>query len=149
MQKLSVPLIYILLVIAALVWGFIIMFLVQGAWLKNIQAKLNSTQAVGLPTSATPIPNFSIPTAPKPVSMGKEVILNEVGITVTRVINPANNYIGKAALPSVLGKDKQYLVVDIKVRCISKSKTCRVVEFDFGVETKNGQDYPAEFSTDY
>jgi uncharacterized protein DUF4352 len=149
MRKLSIPLIYILLVIAALAWGFIIMFIVQSAWLKNVEAKLTSTPFVGLPTSTTPISNFSIPPAPNPVSIGKESIVNEVGITVSRVINPANTYIGKAALPSVLGKDKQYLVVDIKVRCVSKSKICRVVEFDFGVETKKGQDYPAEFSTDY
>src|ERR1051326_4641855 len=148
MRKLSITLIYILLVIAALVWGVIIMFFVQRAWLKNVEAKLTSTQSAGLPISTAPVSNFSIPTALNPVSIGKEVILNDVGITVTRVIYPANTYIGKAALPSVLGTDKQYLVVDIKVRCISK-KTCRIVEFDFGVETKGGQDFPAEFSTDY
>ena len=149
MRNLSTTFVYILLVIAALIWGFIIMMLVQGAWLKNVQAKLTSAPSIGLPTSTTPISNFSFPTAVAPVSQGVEVIINNLGITVTRVINPADSYMGKAALPSVVGKDKQYMVVDIKVRCVSKSEACRATEFDFGVETKDGQDYTAELSIDY
>jgi hypothetical protein len=150
MRKLSITLIYILLVIAALVWGFIIMFLVQGAWLKNVQAKLNPTSFIGLPTSTTPISNFSIPTAPNPVSVGKEVLINHLGITVTSVVRPADKFVAnadKTNLPPEKGKD--YLMVYIKVRCVSKSETCRVTEFDFGVHSKAGHDYPAELSGNF
>jgi hypothetical protein len=135
-----------LLIVAAL--ALLALILIRMAWLKAIRSVLNSSQPVALPTSATPIPNFSIPTAPAPVSVGKEAIVNNLGITVIRVINPADNYIGKAALPSVRQEGKQYLVVDIKVRCASKTK-CRLTEFDFGVQTKSGHDYPAELSIDY
>src|SRR5215510_3690489 len=140
MRKLSITFIYILLVIAALVWGFIIMLLVQGKWLKSIQAKINSTQSVGFPTSAAQLPSFSMPTAPNPVSVGQEAVINHVGITVTGVIYPADAYVGKAVIPYLLNGGKHYLVVDVKVRCLSQSQTCRVQDFDFGVEAKSGQD---------
>src|SRR5437867_565158 len=116
MRNLSITLIYILLVIAALVWGFIIMILVQGAWLKNVQSKLTSTASIGLPTSTTPISNFSIPTVPNPVSLGKEVLINHFGITVTSVVRPADKIVAnadKTNLPPEQGKD--YLMVYIKV----------------------------------
>jgi hypothetical protein len=150
MRNLSTTLVYILLIIAAFIWGLIIMFLVQSAWLKNVQSKLTSTPFVGFPTSTTPISNFSIPTAPNPVSVGKEVIFNTLGITVTSVIRPADKIVAnadKTNLPPEPGKD--YLMVYIKVRCVSKSEPCRVTEFDFGVHSKAGHDYPAELSGNF
>lgn len=110
---------------------------------------LNSGQPLGLPTSMTPISGLSISTAPAPVSLGKEVVINNLGITVTRVISPADSYVGKAAFPSVLREGKEYLVVDVKVRCVSSGEKCHLTEFDFGVETKSGRDYPAELSGNY
>jgi uncharacterized protein DUF4352 len=150
MRNLSITLIYILLVIAALIWGLVIMFLVQRAWLKNVQLKLTSTPFVGLPTSTTPISNFSIPTAPNSVSVGKEAIINKLGITVKSVVRPADKIVAnadKTNLPPEPGKD--YLMVYIKVRCVSKSESCRVTEFDFGVHSKAGHDYPAELSGNF
>lgn len=110
---------------------------------------LDSNRSFGLPTSTTPIPSFSFPTVSAAVSVGKEVLINNLGITVTRVISPADQYMGKAASPSVLREGKEYLVVDIKVRCISPKENCHLTEFDFGVETKDGQEYPAELSGNY
>ena len=121
----------------------------QKAWLSAIRFMLNANRAFGLPTSTTPIPSFSFPTASAPVSVGKEAIVNHLGITVTQVIRPADQYMGKAAWPSVLQEGKEYLVVNIKVRCISSTEKCHLTEFDFGVETKDGQDYPAELSGNY
>jgi len=121
----------------------------QKAWLIAIQYMLTSGNSPGLPTSTTPISGFSIPTAPAPVSLGKEAIINNLGITVTRVISPADTYIGKAAFPSVLREGKEYLVVDVKVRCVSSGEKCHLTESDFGVETKGGRDYPAELSVSY
>ena len=139
----SVPLLIItLLCLCALLFY-------QKALLAGIQFMLNSNHAFGLPTSTTPISSFSIPTAPNPVSVGKEAISNGLGITVTRVISPADNYLGKAAWPSVLREGKEYLVVDVKVRCVSSEKKCRLTESDFGVETKNRDDYTAELSGNY
>jgi hypothetical protein len=54
--------------------------------------------------------------------------------------------LGKAVLPSVACEGKEYLVVDVKVRCVSSEEKCHLTEFDFGVETKGGRDYPAELS---
>jgi hypothetical protein len=139
----SVP---VLIVGALCLFGFIFY---QKAWLIAIQYMLISGNSPGLPTSTTPISGFSFPTAPAPVSLGNEGIINNLGITVTRVISPADIYIGKAASPSVLREGKEYLVVDIKVRCVSSGEKCHLTEFDFGVETKGGGDYPAELSGNY
>src|SRR5919198_2260766 len=107
----------------------------QKAVLLVIRFMLSSGNSSGLPTSTTPISGLSIPTAPAPVSVGKEALINDLGITVTRVISPANTYMGKAAFPSVLQEGKEYLVVDVKVRCLSSKEKCHLTEFDFGVET--------------
>lgn len=121
----------------------------QRAVLIAIQFMLNSGNSSGVPTSTTPISGLSIPTAPAPVAVGKEASINHLGITVTRVISPADTYLGKAAFPSVLREGKEYLVVDVKVRCVSSGEKCHLTEFDFGVETKGGGDYPAELSGNY
>jgi hypothetical protein len=57
--------------------------------------------------------------------------------------------VGKANKFNVLEKDEEYLVVYIKTRCVSKSETCRLTEFDFGVHSDAGRDYPAELSGNY
>jgi Telomeric repeat-binding factor 2. len=122
----------------------------QKAWLIAIQYMLsNPGQAGGIPTSTTQIAGFSIPTASAPVSLGKEAIINDLGISVTRVISPADSYLGKAALPSVARDGKEYLIVDVKVRCISPDEKCHLSEFDFGIETKGGHDYAAELTGSY
>lgn len=139
----SVP----LLIVAVLCLFAFIFY--QKALLVGIQLLLKSNRSLGLATSTTPISSFSIPTAASAVSLGKEAIANDIGITITRVISPADRYMGKAALSSVLQEGKEYLVVDVKVRCISSDKSCHVIEFDFGVETKSGHDYPAELSVSY
>jgi len=84
-----------------------------------------------------------------PVSQGVESFVGNLGITVMRVLNPADNYVGKAAKYSVLDTDEQYLLVDVKVRCVSAEETCRITEFDFGVESNAGRDYPAELSGNF
>src|SRR5262245_20683201 len=97
-----------------------------------IQYKLlTSSEASGLPASTTPISGLSIPTAPAPVLLGKEAIVKDLGITVTSVISPADRYMGPAALPSVIQEGKEYLVVDVKVRCVSSEEKCHLTEFDF------------------
>src|SRR5215475_12157221 len=103
----------------------------QKAWLLAIQYMLlTSNKDNGLPVSTTPISGLSIPTAPAPVSLGKEAIVNNLGITATSVISPADRYMGIAALPSVIQEGKEYLVVDVKVRCVSSEEKCHVTEFD-------------------
>ena len=136
----------LLIVTLLCLFGFIFY---QRTLLLAIQYLLVSGKIGGLPTSTTPISGVSFPTAPAPVSLGKEILLNDLGIAVTRVISPADSYMGAAALPSVKRDGKEYLVVDIQVRCVSTGENCRVSEFDFGVETKAGHDYPAELSGTY
>jgi hypothetical protein len=57
--------------------------------------------------------------------------------------------VGNAGIYRSLDQDEQYLLVDIKVRCISATETCRLTEFDFGVHTNSGRDYTAEFSSSF
>ena len=122
----------------------------QKAWLIAIQYMLaHPGEGSGLPTSTTQVAGFAIPTAPAPVSVGKEAVINNLGITVTRVISPADSYIGKAALPSVARDGKEYLLVGVKVRCTSPDEKCNLSEFDFGIETKGGHDYAAELTGSY
>lgn len=138
----------ILTLLAAMALGLLSLLFFQNLWLSKVQQMLNSSQSTGLPVSAT-MPVSSFPTAPAPVSQGVESIVGNVGITLIRVVNPADNYVGKAAKYSVLDQDEQYLLVDIKVRCVSAEETCRITEFDFGVESKSGRDYPAELSGNF
>lgn len=147
MQKLPRGLSLIVLIIAVPCLFALILY--QRALLTGIQFMVNSNRDFGLPTPTTPIPSISFPTASAPVSVGKEAIINDLGITVTRVISPADRYMGKAAWPSVLQEGKEYLVVDVKVRCVASKEKCHLTEFDFGVETKSGHDYAAELSGMY
>jgi uncharacterized protein DUF4352 len=136
----------LLVVLALAIFGLLIF---QGLWLKKVQQMLNSNRSSGQPVSTAAVSGFSFPTASDAVSQGVESIVGNVGITVTRVINPANSYVGKAAKYTTLDKGDQYLLVDIKVRCISSKEKCRLTEFDFGVESNAGRDYPAELSGNF
>ena len=149
MRKSSIGTI-LLTLLTALALGIVSLLFFQDLWLKKVQQMLNSNQSSGLPVSSTmPVSNFSFPTAPAPVSQGVESVIGNVGITVTRVINPADTYVGQSAKYTVLDKGDQYLMVDIKVRCVSSKEKCRLTEFDFGVESNSGRDYPAELSGNF
>jgi len=149
MRKSSIGTI-LLTLLTALALGIVSLLFFQDLWLKKVQQMLNSSQSSGLPVSSTmPVSNFSFPTAPAPVSQGTESIVGNVGITVIRVVNPADNYVGKAAKYTVLDAGDQYLLVDVKVRCVSADESCRLSEFDFGVESNAGRDYPAELSGNF
>ncbi len=122
----------------AAVIGFISLYLFQSVWLKLILHKLNSTQSAGLPVSSTPISGFSFPTKSAPASLGTELKIGNLGITVTSVIRPAGKIVESADKTNIIPeKDKEYLMVNIKTRCISKSETCRLTEFDFGIHSKS------------
>ena len=136
------------LLIAAIV-ALLMMYIFQGAWLKLIMHMMSSSQSAGLPTSSTPISGLSFATQAPAVSLNTEVKVGNLGITVTGIVSPANHVIGTANRFNVLEKDEEYLVVYIKTRCVSKSETCRVTEFDFGVESDSGRDYPAELTVSY
>jgi|WetSurMetagenome_2_1015567.scaffolds.fasta_scaffold414082_1 hypothetical protein len=114
-----------------------------------IQVMIHSGSSSGLPVSTTQVSGFSFPTASAPVALGKEAIVDPLGITVTRVIRPADRYLGNAAFPSVPREGKEYLVVDVSVRCLSSAEKCHLTEFDFGLETQAGHDYAAELSGNY
>ena len=130
--------------------GLLSLYLFQSAWLNVISRMLNSSQSTGLPgSSSTPVTGFSLPTARAPASIGTELTVGNLGITVTGIVSPADHVIGKSNRFNVLEKDEEYLVVYMKTRCVSKSETCRVTEFDFGLESDAGRDYPAELSGSY
>jgi len=148
MRKSSIGTI-LLTVLTALALGVVSVLFFQNLWVKKVQQMLNSSQSAGLPVSTAPVSGISISTAPNAVAQGVESIAGNVGITVIRVINPADTYVGKSAKYTVLDKGEQYLLVDIKVRCVSPKEKCRVTEFDFGVESNSGGDYPAELSGNF
>jgi len=140
-----------LIISVLLLFGLAILslFVFQSAWLKMISYLLNSNQSAGLPVSSTPINGFSFPTAQAPAPVGKELTAGNLAITVRRVVRPADTTVGDAGLFNTLEQDEQYLLVDIQVRCLSSAETCRLTEFDFGVRTGSGRDYPAEFSSGF
>jgi hypothetical protein len=129
--------------------GVFALYLFQSAWLAMIQYLLNSNPAYASPVSTSLVPTFTFPKIIGPVSPGREAVVGNLGISVTRVISPADSYMGKAAFPAVALEGKEYLVVDVTVRCVSSAEKCHLTEFDFGVETKDGQVTPAELSGDY
>jgi hypothetical protein len=129
--------------------GVLALYLFQSAWLAMIQYLLNSSQSSALPISTVVVPTFTFPKVIGPVSPGREAMVGNLGITVTRVISPADSYMGKAAFPAVALEGKEYLAVDVTVRCFFSAEKCHLTESDFGVETKDGQVTPAELSGDY
>jgi hypothetical protein len=147
MRKYTNGLIISLLVVVAV--ALLSLYVFQSLWLKLISRMLNSSQSAGLPTSSTPISGFSFPTHRAPASVGTELTVGNLGITVTGIVSPADAMVGKANKFNVLEKDEEYLVVYIKTRCVSKSETCRVTESDFGVQSDAGRDYAAELSGNY
>jgi len=127
--------------------GLLSLYLFQSAWLNMISRMMSNSQSTGLPgSSSTPISGFSLPTARAPVSIGTELTVSNLGITVSGIVSPADHVVGTANRFNVLEKDEEYLVVYIKTRCVSTTETCRVTESDFGVESNSGRDYPAELS---
>ena len=136
-----------LLIVAAIVLASL--YLSQSFWLKMVERMLNSSQSTGLPTSSTPISGFSFPRQRAPASLNIELTVGNLGITVTGIVSPANHVVGTANRFNVLEKDEEYLVVYIKTRCVSNSESCRVTEFDFGVHSDAGRDYPAELTTGF
>ena len=127
----------------------LVLYVFQRGGLLAIQYMLIKSMSTGMPVSSTPITGLSIPTAPGPVSIGTESIMGNVGITVTGIMLPANGYVGNTARYTALDKGEEYLRVDIKVRCVSSKEKCHLTEFDFGVQTQSGKDYPAELSGGY
>jgi len=109
----------------------------------------SSSQSNGLPTSSTPISGISFPTQPPAAPLNTERQVGNLGITVTGIVSPANHIIGNSNRFNVLEKDEEYLIVYIKTRCVSTSETCHLTEFDFGLESDSGRDYPAELSGNY
>ncbi len=134
----------------ALGLGLLSLFICQQIWLAYISYQLtHQPESAGLPISSTPvISNFSFPTAQPSAPVGSEVTFGNTAIMVIRFERPANAQVVKAGYRT-LEKDEEYLLVDIRVRCISASETCRLTEFDFGVTTSSQRDYTAQFSTDF
>jgi hypothetical protein len=129
--------------------GLLSLFVCQKIWLAFISYQITQqTESGGLPVGTMPVSGLSFPTARPPAPVGSEVTFGNFAITVTRFERPANAQVAKAGYKT-LEKDEEYLLVDIRVRCISASETCRLTEFDFGVESSSGRDYPAEFSTSF
>lgn len=147
MLKSTNSLIGALLLLAALI--VLVLYVFQRGGLLAIQYMINQSQSTGLPASSTPVTGFSFPTARAPAALNTELTVGNLGITVTGIVSPADHVVGKANRFNVLEKDEEYLVVYIKTRCVSKSETCRVTEFDFGVESDAGRDYPAELSVSF
>ena len=147
MLKSTNSLIGALLLLAAFI--VLVLYVVQRGGLLAILYMLSQNQPSGLPASSTPVTGFSFPTARAPAALNTELTVGNLGITVTGIVSPADHVVGTANRFNVLEKNEEYLVVYIKTRCVSKSETCRVTEFDFGVESDDGRDYPAELSVSF
>jgi hypothetical protein len=133
--------------VIALIVGLLSLYFFQGVWLKAIEYMLaKSGESAAFPAS-TPIAGMSFATAPAPVGANVEVVHGSVAISVTRAVHPAN-LMGGSQLTSIKsGQD--YLLVDIKVRCLSTDETCYISETDFAVHGTGGKDYSAELSGFY
>ncbi len=130
--------------------SIVLLFVFQNVWWGMVQTLMLKASQATLPVSTTPITGISFATSAAPVPVGRESISGNVAITVTRVNNPADYYVAKAAQFSKLKDDEQYLVAEIEVRCLSSAKeSCRLTEFDFGVKSSSGRDYATELSGGY
>ncbi len=133
----------------AIILAILALIVIQSAWLALVSYLLNTNQSAALPVSSTPITGFAIPTRQPPASIGTELTVGNMAITATRVVRPADSIVGTGSLYKSLESGEQYLLVGIRVRCISTDETCRLTEFDFGLSVDGGRDYTAEFSSSF
>src|SRR5436190_14576211 len=106
--------------------GLLSLVVCQNLWLAFISYQLNhQSESAGLPVGTMPVSGLSFPTARPPAPGGSEVTFGNFAITVMRFERPANAQVAKAGYKT-LEKDEEYLLVDIRVRCISTSETCRL-----------------------
>jgi hypothetical protein len=139
---------FLLRLLLAIVLVILVLTLVPGVWLLLISHLLKASQSAGLPQfSTTPLSGFAFPTPRAPGRVGEEVTVGKVAIRVTGVVRPANARVGEASTYQGLGDGEEYLLVDISVRCLSASESCRLTEFDFGVRSASGRERPAEFAS--
>ena len=131
--------------------GIVALFVFQSVWLGVVQTMLLNSQGTSLPTSPTmPVSGLTFPTTGPPVRIGVESTLGNVAITVTRVFSPADFQVARYATYSILEEGEEFLMVDVNVRCLSTAQeSCRLTEFDFGVRSAAGHDYPSEFSSSF
>lgn len=124
------------------------LLLFQRVWLAMIINMVNNSPSVGMPVSTVPAGNFSLPTEDAPAYIGEERAINDMAISVTRVVRPADSPRGKSLFTS-LDAGQEYMLVGIRVRCTAADKSCRAVELDFGVSGNSRKDYTPEFSTGF
>ncbi len=132
----------------AIILAILALVVFQGAWLALISYMLKANQSAALPVS-TPMTGFAIPTRRPPAPIGTELTVGNMAITATRLVRPADSIVGAGSRYKSLKNGEQYLLVGIRVRCISMDETCRLTEFDFGLSADGGRDYTAEFSSSF
>lgn len=131
----------------AILVGVLGLVLFQGLWLALIGTMLKNSESA-LPVSSPAVSGLSFPTRRPPASIGTELQVRDLAITVQGYVRPADSIVGAGRYNSP-EQDEEYLLVEINVRCVSGGESCRLTEFDFGVSGDNGRDYAAEFSSSF
>jgi len=121
-------------ILIAFAVGLTRLFVFQSVWLMAVQILLKSSATPGIPVAPTFSGGLATPTAPA-----------AVGLTVTRLLRPANRVVGNTAGSSTLEGDEEHLLVDITGRCLTAGMACRLSDFDFAVYGRSGRDFLPSF----
>jgi hypothetical protein len=131
-----------------IIFGILVLTVVQGAWLGLISHMIQVNQSAGLPQFSTmPVSGFAFPTPGPPGHVGEEMTVGNVTIRVTGVSRATRARSAGASTYQTLKNGEEYLLVDISVRCLSTKESCHMTEFDFGVRSASGRDTAAEFTS--
>src|SRR5215510_10890270 len=119
-----------------IIFGILLLTLVQGAWLGLISRMIQANQSAGLPQfSTTPVSGFAFPTPRAPGHVGEELTVGKVAIRVTGVSRTTSARPAGASTYESLSNGEEYLLVGVSVRCLATNESCHVTEFDFGVRS--------------
>ena len=126
--------------LAAAVLLFICLFAFQGTLPEIIEYLLNIDQSSGSTVSASD---------PSLVSIGEGKQIGDLAITVLGVRRPADDLVRGAQNFDVLSDGEEYIMVSMKIECLSVQTACPLSEIDFGIQSVLRDDYAPQHPGNY
>jgi hypothetical protein len=125
--------------LAAAVLLFICLFAFQGMLPEIIDYLVNYGQSgnTGSPSGAGLAP------------IGEEKQIGDLAITVLGVRRPADDLVQGAKNFDVLSDAEEYIMVSMKIQCLSAQTACPLNEIDFGIQSSMADDYHPLHAGDY
>jgi hypothetical protein len=93
--------------------------------------------------------NTALPSEADLVSFGEEKEVGDLAITVLGVRRPADDLVQGAQNFDALSDGEEYIMVSMKIRCLSAQTACPLNEIDFGIQSAMAEAYPPQHPGNY